>query len=70
VHAVILTNYGLDEYVYNALRAGAGGRLPAEGRRAGRPLRLGVGARFRSGMRPDDDLPAGYAPRLGASSAS
>jgi DNA-binding NarL/FixJ family response regulator len=27
VHVVILTNYGLDEYVYNALRAGAGGFL-------------------------------------------
>ncbi len=25
VHVVILTNYGLDEYVFNALRAGAGG---------------------------------------------
>nr|WP_201761341.1 response regulator transcription factor [Nonomuraea sp. K271] len=27
VHVVILTNYGLDEYVFNALRAGAGGFL-------------------------------------------
>ncbi|MCW2863897.1 MAG: response regulator receiver protein [Actinoallomurus sp.] len=27
VHVVILTNYGLDEYVYNALRAGAAGFL-------------------------------------------
>lgn len=27
VHVVILTNYGLDEYVYDALRAGAGGFL-------------------------------------------
>jgi DNA-binding NarL/FixJ family response regulator len=27
VHIVILTNYGLDEYVYNALRAGAAGFL-------------------------------------------
>lgn len=27
VHVVILTNYGLDEYVYNALRAGACGFL-------------------------------------------
>ncbi|MEV4757039.1 response regulator transcription factor [Micromonospora sp. NPDC049559] len=27
VHVVILTNYGLDEYVYRALRAGAGGFL-------------------------------------------
>jgi DNA-binding NarL/FixJ family response regulator len=27
VHVVILTNYGLDEYVYNALRAGASGFL-------------------------------------------
>jgi DNA-binding NarL/FixJ family response regulator len=27
VHVVILTNYGLDEYVYQALRAGAGGFL-------------------------------------------
>ncbi len=27
VHVVILTNYGLDEYVFNALRAGAAGFL-------------------------------------------
>ncbi|WP_199430551.1 response regulator [Qaidamihabitans albus] len=27
VHVVILTNYGVDEYVFNALRAGAGGFL-------------------------------------------
>ncbi|MEE6260092.1 response regulator transcription factor [Plantactinospora sonchi] len=27
VHVVMLTNYGLDEYVYSALRAGAGGFL-------------------------------------------
>ncbi len=27
VHVVILTNYGFDEHVYNALRAGAGGFL-------------------------------------------
>ncbi|NJP91458.1 response regulator transcription factor [Nonomuraea sp. FMUSA5-5] len=27
VHVVILTNYGLDEYVFDALRAGAGGFL-------------------------------------------
>jgi DNA-binding NarL/FixJ family response regulator len=27
VHVVMLTNYGLDEYVYNALRAGASGFL-------------------------------------------
>jgi DNA-binding NarL/FixJ family response regulator len=27
VHVVILTNYGLDDYVYNALRAGASGFL-------------------------------------------
>ncbi|MFC6023685.1 response regulator [Plantactinospora solaniradicis] len=27
VHVVMLTNYGLDEYVYTALRAGAGGFL-------------------------------------------
>jgi DNA-binding NarL/FixJ family response regulator len=27
VHVVILTNYGLDEYVYDALRAGAAGFL-------------------------------------------
>jgi DNA-binding NarL/FixJ family response regulator len=27
VHVVILTNYGLDEHVFNALRAGAGGFL-------------------------------------------
>ncbi len=27
VHVVILTNYGLDEYVFNALRAGASGFL-------------------------------------------
>ncbi|MEV0299037.1 response regulator transcription factor [Nocardia sp. NPDC050710] len=27
VHVVILTNYGLDEYVFNALRAGAAGSL-------------------------------------------
>jgi DNA-binding NarL/FixJ family response regulator len=27
VHVVILTNYGLDEYVFNALRSGAGGFL-------------------------------------------
>ncbi|MEW9550073.1 response regulator [Nonomuraea sp. NPDC050783] len=27
VHVVILTNYGLDEYVFNALHAGAGGFL-------------------------------------------
>lgn len=27
VHVVILTNYGIDEYVYNALRAGAAGYL-------------------------------------------
>ncbi|NIJ13781.1 DNA-binding NarL/FixJ family response regulator [Saccharomonospora amisosensis] len=27
VHVVILTNYGFDEYVFNALRAGAGGFL-------------------------------------------
>ncbi|MGH8875922.1 MAG: response regulator [Stackebrandtia sp.] len=27
VHIVMLTNYGFDEYVYNALRAGAGGFL-------------------------------------------
>ena len=27
VHVVILTNYGLDEYVFNALRAGACGFL-------------------------------------------
>lgn len=25
VHVVVLTNYGLDEYVFNALRAGAAG---------------------------------------------
>lgn len=27
VHVVILTNYGFEEYVFNALRAGAGGFL-------------------------------------------
>ncbi|WP_282783948.1 response regulator transcription factor, partial [Nocardia sp. CC201C] len=27
VHVIILTNYGLDEYVFNALRAGAAGFL-------------------------------------------
>jgi DNA-binding NarL/FixJ family response regulator len=27
VHVVVLTNYGLDEYVFNALRAGASGFL-------------------------------------------
>ena len=27
IHVVILTNYGIDEYVYEALRAGAGGFL-------------------------------------------
>ncbi len=27
VHVVILTNYGMDEYIFNALRAGAAGFL-------------------------------------------
>lgn len=35
VHVVILTNYGVDEHVFNALRAGCR-RVPRQGHRAGR----------------------------------
>ena len=35
VRVVILTNFGLDEYIFRALRAGAS-RVPAQGNRAGR----------------------------------
>lgn len=35
VHVVILTNYGMDEYVLDALRAGCR-RFPRQGHRAGR----------------------------------
>lgn len=48
VHVVILTNYGLDEYVFDALRAG--GRVPRQGRRARRlpPRRAGRSTRRRA----------------------
>ena len=35
VRVVILTNFGLDEYIFRALRAGAS-RVPTQGHRAGR----------------------------------
>ena len=46
VHVVILTNYGLDEYVFGALRAGRQ-RVPAEGHRTGRPAPGAAGGRAR-----------------------
>ena len=47
---VILTDYGLDEYVFTALRAGAA-RLPGQRHRAGRP-RTGAAGGRRGGAAP------------------
>jgi DNA-binding NarL/FixJ family response regulator len=71
VHVVILTNYGLDEYVYQALRAGAGGFLvkdtePADLLRSVRVAAAGDALlspgvtrrlleRVATGLRPPDD---------------
>ena len=44
VHVVILTTFGLDEYIFGALRAGAG-RLPGQGHRRGGADPRGAGDR-------------------------
>jgi CheY-like chemotaxis protein len=44
VHVLILTTFGLDEYIFDALRAGRG-RVPGQGHRRGRTDPRGAGDR-------------------------